>query len=185
MFLDDDFVGVAAIDGTAPGDELELALGVDDRVVAERELVRRHADKRRLGSTRRTDEVWSITVTNHRSRPIDLVVRDRVPQSRHAEVKVVDVKLRPEPAEHDDLGRFECAGRRWPRRRLRRRGRLRRRAPQGRPAGGLALGRRSAARRADDGGAGAGHHPDPPPRPPESSPSSIVAQASSVARRRS
>jgi uncharacterized protein (TIGR02231 family) len=107
VFLDDDFVGVAAIDGTAPGDELELALGVDDRVVAERELVRRHADKRRLGSTRRTDEVWSITVTNHRSRPIDLVVRERVPQSRHAEVKVVDVKLRPEPAEHDELGRFE------------------------------------------------------------------------------
>ena len=60
-----------------------------------------------MGSTRRTDEVWSITVTNHRARPIDLVVRDRVPQSRHAEVKVVDVKLRPEPAERDDLGRFE------------------------------------------------------------------------------
>jgi uncharacterized protein (TIGR02231 family) len=107
VFLDDDYVGVAAIDATAPGEELELALGVDDRVVAERELVRRNADKRRLGSNRHTDEVWSITVTNHRSRPIDLVVRDRVPQSRAAEVKVVDVKLKPEPAERDDLGRFE------------------------------------------------------------------------------
>lgn len=107
VFLDDDFVGVAQVDATAPGDDLELALGVDDRVVVERELRRRQADKRRLGSTRRTEERWAVTVTNHRGRPIDLVVRDRVPQSRSADVKVVDVVLRPDPAERDELGRFE------------------------------------------------------------------------------
>ncbi|MBA2280975.1 MAG: DUF4139 domain-containing protein, partial [Acidimicrobiia bacterium] len=107
VYLDDAFVGTATIDGVAPGDDLELALGVDDRVVAERELVRRDADKRRLGSTRGAHEAWKIDVTNHRTAPISLVVRDRVPTSRHADVKVVDVKLRPEPHEADDLGRIE------------------------------------------------------------------------------
>jgi uncharacterized protein (TIGR02231 family) len=107
VFLDDDFVGVAAIEATAPGGELELALGVDDRLTVERELSRREADKRRLTSVRTTAETWTIDVTNHRDHPVDLVVRDRVPHSRHADIKVTDVKLRPEPAEHDDLGRLE------------------------------------------------------------------------------
>jgi uncharacterized protein (TIGR02231 family) len=118
VFLDDGFVGVAAIDATAPGGELELALGVDDRITVERELQRREADKRRLSSVRATSETWTIEVTNHRDHPVDLVVRDRVPHSRHADIKVTDVKLRPEPAERDDLGRVEwratvAAGATW------------------------------------------------------------------------
>jgi uncharacterized protein (TIGR02231 family) len=107
VFLDRDFVGVARVDATAPGGDLELALGVDDRVVVERELAGRDADKRRLGTTRSTNEAWTIEVTNHRDQAINLVVRDRLPQSRHADIKVADVKLEPKPAEHDDLGRVE------------------------------------------------------------------------------
>lgn len=118
VFLDDAFVGTAAIEGVAPGGELELALGVDDRVTVEKELARRDDDKKRLSSTRRSSEAWTIEVANHRDAGIHLVVRDRVPTSRHPDVKVVDVKLKPEPAEHDDLGRVEwrtdlAAGATW------------------------------------------------------------------------
>jgi uncharacterized protein (TIGR02231 family) len=106
-FLDDAFVGTTALSQTAPGAEIELALGVDDRVVVERELVDRTAHKARFGSTRGAVERWTITVSNRRSAPARVLVRDRLPVSRHADIKVVDVSLSPEPAERDELGRLE------------------------------------------------------------------------------
>lgn len=106
-FLDDAFVGTTAIATTAPGADLELALGVDDRVVVERELTDRTAHKARFGSTRGAVERWQITVTNRRGAPARATVRDRLPVSRNADIKVVDVALAPEPAERDELGRVE------------------------------------------------------------------------------
>ncbi|MBN9097645.1 MAG: mucoidy inhibitor MuiA family protein [Pseudonocardia sp.] len=106
-FLDDAFVGTTALEQTAPGGEIELALGVDDRVTVERELVERTAHKARFGSTRGAVERWRITVTNGRTTPARVTVRDRVPVSRNAEVKIVDVLLAPEPAGRDELGRVE------------------------------------------------------------------------------
>lgn len=106
-FLDDAFVGATAIEQTAPGGEIELELGVDDRVTVERELLERTAHKARFGSNRGAVERWAITVTNGRSAPARVTVRDRVPVSRSADVKVVDVALTPEPAERDELGRVE------------------------------------------------------------------------------
>lgn len=106
-FVEDAFVGTTGMAQTAPGADIELALGVDDRVVAERELVDRTAHKARFGSTRGAVERWTITVENRRATPARVFVRDRLPVSRHADVKVVDVALSPEPAERDDLGRVE------------------------------------------------------------------------------
>lgn len=106
-FVDDAFVGTTAIEATAPGADLELALGVDDRVVVERELTDRTAHKARFGSTRGAVERWEITVTNRRTAAARVTVRDRLPVSRAADIKVVDVALTPEPAERDELGRVE------------------------------------------------------------------------------
>ena len=106
-FVGDAFVGTTALSQTAPGADIELALGVDDRVVVERELVDRTAHKARFGTTRGAVERWTITVSNHRTAPARVLVRDRLPVSRHADIKVVDVSLSPEPAERDELGRLE------------------------------------------------------------------------------
>lgn len=106
-FLDDAFVGTTAIEQTAPGADIELALGVDDRVVVERELAERTAHRARFGSTRGATERWTIEVTNRRSAAATVLVRDRLPVSRHADIKVADVTITPQPAEPDDLGRLE------------------------------------------------------------------------------
>ncbi|HVH22415.1 MAG TPA: mucoidy inhibitor MuiA family protein [Pseudonocardia sp.] len=106
-FVGDAFVGTTALSQTAPGADIELALGVDDRVVVDRELVDRTAHKARFGTTRGAVERWTITVSNHRTAPARVLVRDRLPVSRHADIKVVDVSLSPEPAERDELGRLE------------------------------------------------------------------------------
>ena len=110
-FLEDAFVGTSVIGQTAPGMEIELALGVDDRVTVERELVERTAHKARFGTSRGGVERWTITVTNGRATPASVTVRDRLPVSRAADIKVVDVSLSPEPAERDELGRVEWIAR--------------------------------------------------------------------------
>jgi uncharacterized protein (TIGR02231 family) len=108
-FLSGAYVGTTALETTPPDGEIELALGVDDRVVVERELESRTAHRARFGSSRGAVQRWRTTVTNRRSTPARIVVRDRVPVSRATEVKVVDVELVPAPAERDELGRVEWA----------------------------------------------------------------------------
>ncbi|MEJ3654661.1 DUF4139 domain-containing protein [Actinomycetes bacterium KLBMP 9759] len=105
-FLADSFVGTTAIGQTAPGAEIELALGVDPQVVVERKLAERTTRRARFTSTRGAAERWTTTVANRRATATTVSVRDRLPVARHADVSVVDVVITPEPAERDELGRF-------------------------------------------------------------------------------
>ena len=108
-FVDGDFVGSTRIDTTAPGAELELYLGADDRVAVERELLERSPHRALLGGKISAVERWRIEVHNGRPAPVRIVVRERVPVSRHPDVQVVDVDVKPEAAERDELGRLEWA----------------------------------------------------------------------------
>lgn len=104
LFHEGDFVGSARVEAWAPQEERELALGVDDRVRVERELVKRHATKATLGSTRRMDVEYLITVANHGPRAIRVTVLDQLPMSRDAEITVRETLAKPDPVERDDLG---------------------------------------------------------------------------------
>lgn len=104
VFHGGDFVGTAALEIWAPGEEVELALGVDDRVRVERELVRRTATKVTLGSTRRREVEYRTKVSNHTPRPARVTVLDQLPVSRDDQITVRDVRVDPEPAERTDLG---------------------------------------------------------------------------------
>ncbi|WP_117212646.1 DUF4139 domain-containing protein, partial [Allorhizocola rhizosphaerae] len=104
LFHEGDFVGSSRVEAWAPGEERELALGVDDRVRVERELVRRSASKATLGSTRRVDAEYKITVANHGPRAIRVTVLDQLPVSRDAEITVRETLAKPDPAERDEMG---------------------------------------------------------------------------------
>lgn len=104
VFHDADFVGGTGLETWAPGEEVELALGVDDRVRVERELVRRTASKATLGTTRRREAEYKITVANHTPSPARLTVLDQVPVSRDEGISVREVRADPEPAERTELG---------------------------------------------------------------------------------
>lgn len=104
LFHDAEYVGATTLEAWAPGEERELALGVDDRIRVERELVRRNATKATLGSARRTDVEYTITLANHTARPAVVTVLDRLPVSRDATVTVRDTTLKPQPTDRDDLG---------------------------------------------------------------------------------
>ncbi|MEU8227354.1 DUF4139 domain-containing protein [Kribbella sp. NPDC048915] len=104
VFHDADFVGSAALPLWAPGEDVELALGLDDRIRVERKLVRREATKATLGSTRRRQVEYETTIENHTPRQARITVLDQLPVARDHEITVKPLTIDPEPAETTDLG---------------------------------------------------------------------------------
>ncbi|GLY42469.1 hypothetical protein Amsp01_084920 [Amycolatopsis sp. NBRC 101858] len=106
VFHDAEFVGTTVLEPWAPGEELELALGVDDRIRIERELVRRTASKATLSGQKRREAEYRISVANHGPREAVVTVLDQAPVSRDDAVTVKDVKTSPEPVETSALGEY-------------------------------------------------------------------------------
>lgn len=104
VFHDAEFVGTTMLEPWAPGEELELALGVDDRIRVERELVRRTASKATLSGQKRREAEYRISVGNHGPRPAVVTVLDQAPVSRDDTITVKDVRSSPEPVETSELG---------------------------------------------------------------------------------
>ncbi|TCC24451.1 mucoidy inhibitor MuiA family protein [Kribbella sindirgiensis] len=104
VFHEADFVGSAALPLWAPGEDVELALGLDDRIRVERKLVRRDATKATLGSTRRRQVEYETTIENHTPRTARITVLDQFPVARDHEITVKRLTADPEPAETTDLG---------------------------------------------------------------------------------
>jgi uncharacterized protein (TIGR02231 family) len=104
VFHEADFVSKTTLSTWAPGEELELALGLDDRVRVERELTRRTATKATLGSSRRREVEYRTTIGNYTGRPVRITVLDQLPVSRHDAISVKETLLEPQPAERTDLG---------------------------------------------------------------------------------
>jgi len=103
LFLDNDFIGSAPIRLTAPGEEFELYLGVDDRIYIKRELKARDVDKKFLQDKRRLHYGYETEVRNLRPDKIALEIHDQWPLSRHESIKVKLESAEPTPAEHTEL----------------------------------------------------------------------------------
>ncbi|WP_427892791.1 DUF4139 domain-containing protein [Kribbella sp. GL6] len=104
VFHEADFVGSAALPLWAPGEDVELALGLDDRIRVERKLVRREASKATLGSTRRRQVEYETRIENHTPRQAKITVLDQLPVARDHEITVKPITADPQPAETTDLG---------------------------------------------------------------------------------
>ncbi|MEO3746122.1 mucoidy inhibitor MuiA family protein [Plantactinospora sp. B5E13] len=104
VFHGNDFVGATKLPTWAPGEEVELALGLDDRIRVKRELVRRTDTKATLGSTRRREVEYRTTLANHTPRPARITVLDQLPVSRGEGITVRELRLDPAPTERGDLG---------------------------------------------------------------------------------
>jgi uncharacterized protein (TIGR02231 family) len=104
VFHGGDFVGAIDVPTWAPGEEVELALGVDDRIRVERELVRRTAGRAALSAARRRDVEHRITVANHSPRPARVTVLDQIPVARDEGITVRETVAEPPPAERTELG---------------------------------------------------------------------------------
>ena len=104
VFHAGDFVGSTRLASWAPGEEVELALGVDDRIRVDRELVRRGASKTALRDNRRREVEYQITVANHTPRACRVSVLDQLPVSRDEAITVRELRIEPAPAERTEMG---------------------------------------------------------------------------------
>ena len=107
LFENDDFLGTTPLRLAAPGQELELALGADERLRVERKLMARDVDKTLLADRRRIRYKYRIEVENLRNAAQVVYVRDQLPVSRHEQVKVKLDGATPQPAKHSDLNQLE------------------------------------------------------------------------------
>jgi uncharacterized protein (TIGR02231 family) len=101
------FIGVSRLDYVAVGDEVELLLGVEERITIERRLVRREVDKTRLRDKRQIQYGYEIKIKNLLPGVVDIEVHDQVPVARHEEITVKLVNSSPEPTERSDLNLME------------------------------------------------------------------------------
>ncbi|MEV4314594.1 mucoidy inhibitor MuiA family protein [Actinocrispum sp. NPDC049592] len=104
VFHESEFVGTTSLQVWSPSEEVELNLGVDDRIRVERELVRRTAGKAIIGSTRRREAEYRIKIGNFGRRQTTVTVLDQIPVSRDDSIVVKEVTCKPNPDERTDLG---------------------------------------------------------------------------------
>jgi uncharacterized protein (TIGR02231 family) len=98
LFRDVDLAGQAYLAYTAPGEELTLGFGQDERIKAER--VRRTQTGGSVGFLASKDRIrydWALKVSNHHQGPRSVEVREQLPRSRQDDIKVSAIALEPKP----------------------------------------------------------------------------------------
>ncbi len=109
LFDGDEFIGVTKLELIAPGGELELYLGTDDRVRVERELKRREVDKKLIGDRRRLRYGYEITVENLLPGESKITLHDQIPVPRHENIKIKLEFVEPKATEQTELNLLEWA----------------------------------------------------------------------------
>jgi uncharacterized protein (TIGR02231 family) len=103
LFAAEEYIGSVNIEYTAPGDELELLFGPEERISVERELTQREVEKTRLRDRRELSYGYEITLHNLLNHEIRVEVQDHIPVSKHEDIKVKLENVQPVPDEESDL----------------------------------------------------------------------------------
>lgn len=102
VFVDGDFIGTSSIKPTAPNEEIDLDLGIDEGIKVEREeLVRKEDETRIFGKKKERVFKDKITLENHKSQPIELLLIDQIPVARHEDIEVSNIDFSEKPTERD------------------------------------------------------------------------------------
>lgn len=107
LFVGDEFIGSSKIEYTPTNGEIELLLGVEERITVEREMVKRETDKRLLRDNRQLRYGYEIKIKNLLQSAVKIELQDHIPVSRHEQIKIKLEKVQPEPAEKSDLNILE------------------------------------------------------------------------------
>jgi uncharacterized protein (TIGR02231 family) len=107
LFVGQEFIGRTHLEYTPAGGEIELLLGVEERITVERELTKRDVDKRILRDNRQLRYGYKIELKNLLPVAAAVEIHDHIPVSRHEQIKVKLEQVKPEPAEKSDLNLLE------------------------------------------------------------------------------
>ncbi|MEZ4512987.1 MAG: mucoidy inhibitor MuiA family protein [Chloroflexota bacterium] len=107
LFVEDEFIGKTQLGYTPMGGELELLLGVEERITVKREMVRREVDKRFMSDKRRLRYSYRIELENLLETAVTVVVQDQIPVSRHEAIKIKLEQVSPAVTEQTELNMLE------------------------------------------------------------------------------
>lgn len=107
LFVGDEFIGKTHLNYTPTGGEVELLLGVEERITITRELARRDVDKRLLRDNRQLRYGYKIVAKNLLPTAAKMEIHDHIPVARHEQIKVKLEEVEPQPSEKSDLNLLE------------------------------------------------------------------------------
>jgi len=93
IFFEGTFVGKSFIDPNNIKDTLEVSLGRDKRIVVKREKLKDLTSKSFMGSSRKENYTWEISVRNTKSEAVKVIVEDQVPVSQNTQIEVSTTDL--------------------------------------------------------------------------------------------
>jgi uncharacterized protein (TIGR02231 family) len=88
IFFEGTFVGKSFIDPNNIKDTLSVSLGRDKRIVVKREKVKDLTSRNFIGSTKKENYAWEISIRNTKSEPINITVEDQIPVSQNTQIEV-------------------------------------------------------------------------------------------------
>ncbi|GAB4351497.1 MAG: mucoidy inhibitor MuiA [Candidatus Abyssubacteria bacterium] len=103
VFVDGDFIGKSRLDSIAPNEEVKLDLGIDESIEVKREeLVRKEDETRILGKKKERMFKDRITLVNHKSKAVEILVIDQIPVSQHDDIEISGIRFSEKPTEREE-----------------------------------------------------------------------------------
>ncbi len=91
LFFKGIYQGKTYFDLSSIEDTLSVSVGRDREIQIKRESKKEFSRRNVVGSTKREQRVWEISVKNNKPFPVDIVVEDQYPISRLSDIKVEQV----------------------------------------------------------------------------------------------
>ena len=88
VFFDGTFVGKSYINPNNISDTLDISLGKDDGIIVKRSKIKDKTGKIVLGSNKKMNVGWEISVRNSKPEKINITIQDQLPISRVKEIEV-------------------------------------------------------------------------------------------------
>lgn len=98
LFSDGAFMGKTSLPLLGIEQSLPISLGIDDTIKITYQQLSAKTDMGLLGRSKTIHYDYVTTIENHKKRPINIKIHDRIPVSQHDDITVEDIKFSPKPA---------------------------------------------------------------------------------------
>lgn len=88
IFFEGTYVGKSYIDPNSTKDTLTFSLGRDKRIVVNREKVKDLTSRSTIGSSKKENYTWEITVRNNKAESSRIILEDQIPVTQNAQIEV-------------------------------------------------------------------------------------------------
>ena len=89
LYFEGTYVGESFLDINQSNDTIDISLGRDAKIVVERKKQKELNSKSLIGSTKKIDIAWEISIRNTKKTPITILVEDQIPISNDKDIEVV------------------------------------------------------------------------------------------------